>query len=1045
MFKPIYLKKKYKVFLLFTVLLMLTGVVVKAQVSVRGIVTDDKNQPLIGVSITEKGVANRSLSGVDGTYAIDLISPNPVLVFSYIGFIPQEVLLNGRTKIDLIMNEDNKILDEVVVVGYGVQKKINLTGAVAQIDGKDLLKVPRGNLSASLQGRLPGLVTKQTGGQPGSDGASLYVRGVGAGDGNLLVVVDGVIRAFPSINPEEIESITVLKDATAAAVYGVRASAGVIIVTTKRGAIQKPTINLNSSISTSENTAFPKFLVGADYATWYNKAQELDGVPEANRRFTLDEIDRLRNGDPQGIYYPTDWVGTLFKDFGLTHNHSVSVNGGTETVKYFTSLGVHEQEGIIKNTGYSRYNFRTNLDINVSKNFSVALGVGARNSNTKEPGLSAGLGNSYASIFSQALLAYPIVSPYGESGLYTGTVNLAGNGNQSPLAARDLSGNRDIQNKKIESNLKMEYKLPFLKGLKASLNAAYDNVYQTNKLAFLPYELSVYNQNTKMWSVQYGRHLPSTKARVEQSFYEQYDYTIQPAIEYSNRIKKHAISGLLLYEFAKTKYSSMSAGRQSYPIEDIMDIRFGEEVMDDLVSGGHSINRRSGYVGRLNYAYDDKYLLEVTARYDGTPYLPKESRWGLFPGVSLGWRISQESFFKDNVSNVDELKIRASMGRLGSDASLNHSYSYFSTVTMGNTPVVMIGDRLERHLGISAPPNRALKWQINDTYNLGVESSFWKGLLGIELDLFYMLTSRTLESQTNYPPSAGVYYPRMINYGKHENKGFELVLSHRNRINDFNYGIRGNVSWARNRILKMAEDPNLALSRRLVGLAKGQYFGFVSQGLFQSEEEVNNSPLYGPTLVGDIKLKDINGDGRITMDQDMVPIGRSSIPEMMYGFNLDLSYKQFDLNMFFQGAALFDIYLAGMYADRGFVDDTFYSRPFFVDGNSPYYLLENSWTPENRDAKYPRLGVDMRTNGGKYSDWWIVNGAYLRLKTIQLGYTIPQNVTKKMNVEKVRLMLSGSNLFTLTEFKYLDPEMPAVNQGYYPQQRQLEFGINVTF
>lgn len=1036
---------KYSIFLLIAVLLTLNVDAAHAQHIVKGTVTDSNNEALIGVSVVEKGTTNGNVTDIDGVYTLTVSDPNATIVFSYVGFNAQEIALKGRKTLNVELTADDAILDEVVVVGYGVQKKVNLTGAVAQVDGIELQKMPTGNLSATLQGKLPGLVTKQSSGQPGSDGASLYVRGVGAGDGNLLVVVDGVVRAFPSIDPEEIESISILKDATAAAVYGVRASAGVMIITTKRGKVQKPTVNFNSSVSVNTNTTFPKFLKGADYATWYNKAQELDGISEENRRFTAGEIDRLRNGDPQGVYYPTDWVDALFEDYGLTTNNVISVSGGTETVKYFASLGAQNQKGIIDNTGFDRYNFRSNLDINITKDLSLSFGVGARHSKTTEPGLTAGSGNSYASIFSQAFMAYPIISPYGESGLYTGTANGAGNGNQNPLAARDLSGKRTIHNKKIESNVKLEYKFPFLKGLKASLNAAYDNVYQINKHVFLPYQLSVYNQNTRMWSVEYGRHLPSAKARVQQAFYEQYDYTIQPALEYSNKFGKHAVSGLFLYEYTQTKYNSMSAARESYPIEDIMDLQFGEEVMDDLVTGGHNLNKRAGYVGRLNYAYDEKYLAEVTLRYDGTPYLPKDTRWGLFPGVSVGWRISEEPFFKDNIPNVENLKIRGSVGRLGSEAGLGHQYSYFSTVSMGQTPVVMIGDELERYLGISAPPNRGLKWQVNDTYNIGVETSMWKGLLGVELDVFYMLTSRTLESQSTYPPSAGVYYPRMINYGKHENRGFELVLSHRNQIGDFNYSVRGNVSWARNKVLKIAEDANLPSSKRALGRPKGQYFGFLSDGLFQSEEEIASSALYGPTKVGDIKLVDVNGDGRITMDQDMVPIGRSNIPEMMYGLSIDASYKQFDFNVFFQGAAMFDMYLAGMYSDRGFVDDTFYTRPFYVDGNSPYFLIEGSWTPENTNAKYPRLGVEARSNGGKYSDWWLVDGTYLRLKSAQIGYTIPKNITRKANIEKVRLTVTGNNLFTLTEFKYLDPEMPGVNQGYYPQQRQFEFGINVTF
>ena len=322
------------------------------------------------------------------------------------------------------------------------------------------------------------------------------------------------------------------------------------------------------------------------------------------------------------------------------------------------------------------------------------------------------------------------------------------------------------------------------------------------------------------------------------------------------------------------------------------------------------------------------------------------------------------------------------------------------------------------------------------------------GLLGLELDVFYMKTTRSLEGQSGkFPPSLGSYFPGYINYGSHDNRGFELVLTHHNKIRDFNYHVRGNLSWARNKILKVTEDANVPIYKRATGQSMGRYLGFVAEGLFQSEEEIAHSALFEGstnTKPGDIKLKDINGDGKITWDQDMVPIGRSSIPEMVFGLNLGAEWKGFDFSMFWQGAAMFDVNLCGIY-DSGIRDDTFYTRPFYADGNTPYYLVEGSWRPDNPNAKFPRLGIEARDNGGKFSSWWVKDGTYLRLKSVQLGYTLPKKLTEKAGFRTIRAYVSGGNLLTICGLDYMDPEMPGVNQGYYPQQRTYEFGLNITF
>ena len=1011
-----------------------------------GRVIDKNGLPIVGAAVFVSGTSVGVITDLDGCWRLEVPSGDSTIEVSCMGYTSITLETQSNTSLELVLQDDNQYLDDVVVVGYGTQKKINMTGSVSQINSSELKKSPSSSLSTLLAGKLPGLVSKQKSGQPGSDGASLYVRGIGAGDGSMLVVVDGVIRSFPDINPDEIESISILKDATSAAAYGVRASAGVMLITTKKGSKQKPTINFNSSVSLSKNTTFPEFLDGPGYAYWYNKAQEMDGVALENRRFTEDEINRITNGDPLGVYENTDWFSLIFKKVAPIYNNSISLLGGTDSFRYFASLGAYNQQGIVSRTSYDRYNTRINFEADVTDNFSITVGMASRMSNAKSPGLSTGVGNSYASVFQQAMLMYPYL-PIEYDSLPVGSMNMAGNGNQNPVAARDLSGTSTTDVSQMQSNATIKYDVPFLEGLSLSLDASYDKDFQTRKIEQLAYKLNVWNQTTRTWTKTWARHLSNGESQVNEWKVSSYSWMLRPTLRYSDTFGKNNLDVLLLYEFSQNGSESLSAGMRGYEISDIMDITFGETVIESLINGGHSMDKRSGVVSKINYNYAEKYLFETTFRVDATPYLPAEYRWGLFPGVSVGWRISEEEFFEPVKDVVENLKIRLSAGRLGSDRSLGYSYSYLSTIVKSSDPSVLIGTKPSYGISVSSPANTHLRWQTNDTYNVGVDARLWRGLLSVEFDAFYMLAKNKLEVQSGlFPPSMGSFFPTYINYGSHDNRGFELELTHENHISDFHYNVRGNLSWARNKILKMTEDPNIPSYMKEVGHPMGQYYGFQALGLFQSEDDIKNSAVYGQTLPGEIKLKDINKDGRITWGQDRTVIGRSSTPEMMFGLNMNFFWKGFDLDIFFQGAALCDIPLCGCYSDKGGIyDNTFYTKPFAFDGNTPKYLVENSWTPENPNAKYPRLRIEERANGGKMSSWWIVDGSYCRMKSLQFGYTIPDKLLRKLGIETLRFYFAGGNLFTLSHLPYLDPEMPDVNQGYYPQQKTYEFGLNLKF
>ena len=1011
--------------------------------TVTGTVVDETGEPIIGGTVLIKGSSNGVATDFEGNFTLDNVPEDADIVFSYIGYKTQSIKASDTAALaSVVMAENTQILDEVVVVGYGTQRRHSVTGSVAQVSADELKKAPAGNLSSLLQGKLPGLVATQNSGQPGSDGVSMYVRGVGNGDGSVLCVVDGIVRPFPNVSPEEIESITVLKDAASAAVYGFNGSGGVILITTKHGDIQKPTITVNSAISLSTNTAFPKFLNGPDYMKWYDKAQELDGYSLESRRFTQDEINRATYGDPLGVYTNNDWFDLLFKDAATTYNNNISLSGGTERYKYFVSFGAYNQDGVIENTSYDNYSVRSNIDARITSNFDVSVGINLRQSNQKEPSMGI------ATIMQQAMLSYPYLPAETYSGMPVGSLNGAGNGNNNPLAVRDLSGLKKLDEKRIECNIQISYKIPKIKGLTMKFVASYDYLDRKTKFEKTPYKLAVYNQSTRTWTESYGRVLNDGKVRVQQDRVDQSDYYIRPSIEYDGLIGQHNIQLLALYEYGEINYTDMSAGKWDYPIDDILDLTWGNEVIPNSVYGTHNKSKRAGFVGRINYSYDNRYLAEVSARVDGTQMLPGNNRWGVFPGVSVGWRITEEDFIRENpdLHFLNNLKLRLSFGRLGSQNGLGYGLSYLSMASLSQSPIVAIGSETRRYLNIGSIPNGNLKWQYTDTYNIGLDASLWNGLLGMEADLFYSRTRRKIEAQAgSFPPSLGGYFSPLVNSGEHDNRGFELLLTHMNRIGNVNYSVRGNLSWSRNKVLKINESSNVPMAMRQIGKPMGQYYGFVSDGLFQSEEEIANSAVYGPTLPGDIKLVDINRDGKITFEQDRVAIGRSNIPEMTFGLNLTADWKGFDFNAFFQGAAIFDVYLCGTYPQYGWVDDTFYTRPFFCDGNVPYYLVEGAWTPDHTDAEYPRLSTETRINGGKYSDWWVKNGAYMRLKNAQIGYTLPTGITTVLGLQKVRAYVAGRNLFTISGVKYFDPEMPNVNQGYYPQQRVYEFGLNISF
>ncbi len=1044
-------------------LVALPGSVVLAQShTVSGTVVNAKSEPLAGASIKVNGTSTVVQADEKGTFRITLPAEKASLTISMVGYGSKTIQVRSGESVQVVLIEELVNMDEVIIVGYGKQKKSSLTGSVAQISGSELKKAPAINLSNVLAGRLPGLTVLQQSGRPGFDEATLRIRGINTtGVTSPIIVVDGVQRSFSQLDPNEIENISILKDAAAAAVYGLQAAGGVILVTTKRGNNRKATVSYDASVSRNSFTRFPKFLNGPDYMHWYKKGEELDNeylmhisADPIPYTYTDEEIEALRNGSNTNPFYGnTDWVKELLGHNSMTQHHNLSVRGGNESVKYFTSIGMLNQEGVVKDNDFKRYNVRTNLDFTLSNVFSASIDLGARKEDRFSTGIAADNG-AYMNPFFQAVRALPNLPMYTEDGYPV--ASRAGAGVVNPIAAIEKSGYQRYETSVLNSNISLNAKIPWVKGLTAKILVGYDRSGQEFKSWLQPYDLMVRERASSGWF--WSKSFPPgiTVNTLRQSLSNSTRQTLQPQINYENRFGDHDIKALAVYEFSKTDGNSFSTGARNFSLSDIHEITFGSKDPLDFISptGGSDKTARAGYVGRLNYGYKDKYLAELVARYDASYNFPPENRWGLFPAASLGWMVSKENFFEKFSNAVSMLKLRASAGLLGNDRI--NELQYLQTFSLTTTPVVVFGGSPVSALFTSGIPNRDITWETTSTFNVGLEISLWNGKLDIEADYFYKVTRDILESAGNlYPLSVGGNYPSVVNRSIVDNRGFDLRLVHRNKLGrKFSYNVAGNFNFAKNRLIRRDIPDGTPEWQNPLGRSLGLKQGYISEGLFQSWDEVNNWPFSpaGTAAPGFIKYRDLNGDGMITQGGDFAFIGKSNFPEIMYGLNIDLQYGAFDLSALLQGAARTDVSLGGTYEGSvgvvGVMDNTPFTRSFYNLGNSPYYLIDQAWRPDNPTATLPRLTAN-RAGYPNHNGWmnsqYVVNGSYLRLKTLQIGFTVPKPVLDRIKVQNIRFYLAGFNLLTWDHLKYLDPEMPNANNGFYPQQKMLTFGTNITF
>jgi TonB-linked SusC/RagA family outer membrane protein len=1031
--------------------------------SVSGTIKSNSGRPLEGATILLKGTAQGTSSDAAGRFILPVSSDKVTIVVSMTGFTSSTLSASVGTQVNVTLAESLKDLDEVVVVGYGKQKRANVVGSVSQISSEQLKQAPTMNVTNMLAGRLPGLTTLQQSGRPGADDAGLYIRGIstyGASQ-SPMIMIDNVQRpSISNLDPNEIESITILKDAVSTAVYGLQATNGIILVTTKRGKNQKPTISYDGALTVNSNTRFPKFMNGADYMQWHNKATDMDNEYQSHINadpfpylYSQDLIGAVRNGtNTNPLFGSTDWVEELVGSNSLTQNHSLNVRGGSDKVRYFLNAGLLDQGGVIKNTDFKRYNVRSNIDAELSKVFSVSFDLSARQELGKTPGLSPDDG-TYMNPFYQAVRTLPNLPMYAENGLPTASYSNAGWVN--PLASVEKSGYQDSRTDVFQSSVTFNVKIPWVKGLEMKLLTAYDKSNSESKGWLSPYTLmgrtadnSAYVPITQLSGI--------TTTSLRQSYYQFNRKTFQPSISYNGQFGDHSVTALALYEWSQAKSNVFSTGASNFPLTYIHEINFGSKAPADMISptGSSGINdSRAGLVTRINYGFKGKYLLEVANRFDASVNFTKENRWKAFPAAGIGWVVSKENFFDKISKTVNYLKLKASLGSTGNDKI--PQFQYMQTYSLTTDPVVVIGGKPVSALYADGLPNTNLKWETSTTTNVGFESVFLNGLLGVDFEWFYRVTTDILSTPGSlYPSSLGGYQPSQINHGIVDNRGFDLQIRHRHNINKFQYGITANLNWAKNKIIRLNENAGLPAWQRSVGRSIGEKFAFIADGMYQNWEEAEKgtSPSNGVVTPGMFKYRDLNGDGRLTREDDMTFVGRSNLPELMYGLNIDMRYGGFDFSALLQGAALSSVSLAGAYEGSSGTyyvnDNTPFTKTFYGDGNSPYFLMENSWTPDNPNAEFPRLTAnraDISSNNAHANSGWLRDGKYLRLKAIQLGYTVPSNLLNKVKIQQLRFYVSGFNLFTWDKLKYMDPEMPNVNNGFYPQQRMVSGGVNLTF
>ncbi|WP_316753084.1 TonB-dependent receptor [Pedobacter gandavensis] len=989
---------------------------------VTGRVTEN-GQGLPNASVRVKGTQIGAKTDPDGKFKIS-VPENATLLFSYIGYADQQVPVNGRKHIEVQMVEDaGSGLNEIVVVGYGTKKKANLTGAVSTISGTELAKSPSTNLTNSIAGQVPGLIVNTRSGEPGNDNADVFVRGKSTlGNSGALVVIDGIpdrAGGFARLNPADIESFTVIKDASAA-IYGARSANGVILITTKRGKTGQPVLSFGTNWATTEPTRVPKMLNSYQFAQATN---EYDALVGQQLTWKAEDLEKFRDGsDPLG-HPNSNWWDAIMKKRALQQNHIMSLSGGTDKVSYFLSGQHQKQDGIYKGNAayYQQDQARANIDVNVTDNFKIGVDVAYRN----ELRNAAKRGYDAPGIFRELWLAYPFLTPTYPNGLVG--VGIGGNPDNSMVyITSGEAGYQRFTTDYLQTKASFSWKLDKLaKGLFVDGYYAFDKT-NTKTKSFTKTPPPAYRYDPV------SKDYVAVTSAIAPSLFEQRgginEGLLNLKLGYSKAIGDHAFDAFVAFEKFNGSTDIINASRSNF-LSNSLDQLFAGSPVGQQNNSSAAKAARINYISRLSYNYKSKYLVDYTMRYDGSQNFPEGKRYGFFPGVSAGWRISQEDFFKSEV--VNELKLRASWGRTGND--IVNAFNYLQTYLLGTGYGYSLGPDASQlpSLILGPTPNPNITWELATTTDIGLESQFFKGKLGVNIDLFRSMRSNILITRSESVPGyTGLTLPNE-NLGKVLNRGIEMEVTHRNTIGDsFSYNVRGNMTFARNKVIFMDEAPNIPSYQRKTNIPVDSWFLYKSNGIYQNQQEIDNSPHPANTAPGDIRYVDVNQDGFITdLDKVRMPLVRT--PELMFGLALGASWKNIDCSVFFQGQARAQSYLAP--AGLNMVTE-FFEKRWQNPGDNTY--------PRNFNGPTGRtFGVNTLE-----SDLWLRDASFVRLKNVEFGYSLSKSITEKIKIQNARFYVSGSNLFSIDKFgPSFDPEISNGSGQYYPQQRVINIGANITF
>lgn len=989
---------------------------VKKKVS--GTVKDVNGDPIIGATVMEGGTTNGTITDFDGNFVLE-VTDGAELDISYIGYQTQKLKPQSGKLLAVTLKEDLETLDEVVVVGYGTQKKVSVTGAMASTKGSDLAKVPTANITNTLAGRLPGLISYNRSGEPGYDDAGLLIRGASTtGDSSPLIVVDGVADRAGSLgrlDPNDIENITILKDASAA-IYGSRAANGVILVTTKRAKAEKFTVNYNGNIGISSPTILPEMCDSWQYAELINEITPGTYSDEA--------IQTFKDGsDP--VNYPNVNAFDILLKQAVQTQHNVSASAGGKYVSFYASLGYKYQDNYYKNSAsnYSQYNFRTNIDFTPHKDVKIGLNVAFRQEDRNSPITGS------EDIWRYLIKYNPMVNIWFPGTNY-GNVS-SKQDNFSPATGLDgTTGYQRDRQSYLNADLTLHWDLPWItEGLSIDAGLYVDRAdafYKKFEKKYYMYEQS----GDEYIAKEQGSNI------LDQNMNQTLGITMNARLNYKRTFNElHNLNVFVAYEQYQSRYDYMQARRQDF-ISTAIDEIFAGDINSATNDGKASETARMNYFGRLDYDYAGKYLFQFNWRYDGSENFPAGKRFGFFPGVSVGWRVSEEKFWKENVSWMDYLKVRASWGQMGNDKV--DAFQYLTAYTFDNPAI--LGGGIESGLWLLRTANPNITWEVANTYNVGIETRFLK-YFNFEADFFKTKRNNILATRNAaIPEYAGLTLPDE-NIGICSNIGTELTLGFSKQLNkDWSIMASGNFTYNHSTIDFIDEPEGTLPWQKRTGLSIGtdgdMYLMYEADGIFRTQEELDSYPHLAEARVGDVRFKDVNGD-KVIDGNDKVRQDKPAIPRIMYGINLGANYRNWSLSMLFQGAAQVWQYT---FMEAGTI------------GNFTKDFYENRWTEDNINAEYPRTyNRDATvTGGGNYRNtFWLNNASYLRLKSIELAYDLPKSWLKNTPISAVRLSLSGYNLFTITGIRNIDPETQENSQGWAawntPQSKVYNFGINVTF